>query len=543
MKIAWLQMNPIPGDIEGNCRLIAIGARQAQTEGVELMVTPELSAMGYLPRDLLMNSGFVERSRDAVCRLAEELTSEPAVLVGLATKNNGTGRSLFNSAALLVSGGIAEVFHKSLLPTYDVFDEDRYFEPVRTPQVLQLGTTRLGISICEDAWNDRDFWSSRRYEEDPVEKLAQCGVHALINLSASPFTAGKHDLRERMLAHLARKYGIPVAYVNQVGGNDDLVFDGRSCVFGFDGRLVARARAFACDLLTVDLDALNGRVSDNVAGPEEETWSALVIGLRDYVRKSQFSSVVIGLSGGIDSAVTAAIAVDALGAKQVLGVLMPSPYSSSGSIDDSLDLAQRLGIRAVTLPISALMETYDSTLRGVFDGLPRDVTEENLQARIRGTLLMGLSNKFGYLLITTGNKSELAVGYCTLYGDMSGGIAIIGDVPKTMVYRLAAWRNRHETVIPEPIMTKPPSAELRPNQTDQDALPPYEVLDDILEQCIERCLSAEQIVENGHDATTVCRVLKLVKNAEFKRKQAPPSLKVTSRAFGTGWRMPLIRKE
>ncbi len=542
MKIALLQINPTVGDLTGNARLIAEAARAAAERGADLAVTPELALVGYLPRDLLLSADFVKRSWDALDGLARTLQSGPPTLVGLPEPNPAEeGRPLFNTAALIVGGRIERRFRKSLLPTYDVFDEDRYFEPFHGPQILEIGRWRLGISICEDVWNDRDFWKRRRYHHDPIEELAAAGAQAILNLSASPFTAGKHHLREQMLGSMARRHRVSVVYVNQFGGNDDLVFDGRSCAFDAQGAPIARGRAFDADIVVCDLERTEPIDPDSDTPIESEIWRALVLGTRDYARKCGFTRVVLGLSGGIDSALTAAIAADALGADHVLGVLMPSPFSSRGSVDDSLALAARLGIETMTLPIEPAMQAFDDTLRDAFAGAPRDVTEENIQARIRGNLLMALSNKRRALLLTTGNKSELAVGYCTLYGDMSGGLAVIADVPKTMVYRVARWLNQSSAspVIPDAILTKPPSAELRPNQTDQDSLPPYDVLDDILQRHIERHEPADQIVAAGFDAGTVHRVLRLVHAAEFKRKQAAPGLKVTDRAFGTGWRMPI----
>ena len=544
MRVALLQINPTAGDIAGNAALIMRGARQVQDQGADLIVTPELALMGYLPRDLLMNQGFVRRSCQALREIATELASAPPILVGVATPNpSEMGRPLFNSAVLLENGEVGSAFHKTLLPTYDVFDEDRYFEPAAGPQILELNGSRLGISICEDVWNDRDFWQRRRYHQDPIEMLAQSGAQAIVNLSSSPFIVGKQILRERMLSHMAQKYGLPVAYVNQVGGNDDLIFDGRSCVFDGQGRMLARAKGFQEDSLIVDLNNGSGTIAADDFGTESEIWHALVLGVRDYVSKTRFSKVLLGLSGGIDSALTSAIAAEAVGPENVLGVLMPSRYSSSGSVDDSVALARNLGIRTLTLPISDIMQTYDGVLGEAFEGRAADVTEENIQSRIRGNLLMALSNKFGSLLLTTGNKSEISVGYCTLYGDMNGGLAVIADLPKMMVYRVSRWRNQLKPDIPESILTKAPSAELRPDQTDQDSLPPYELLDQILELHIEQCQSAEDIIASGYEEDTVRRVLRLVRMAEFKRKQAAPVLKVTSRAFGTGWRMPIVRQE
>jgi NAD+ synthase/NAD+ synthase (glutamine-hydrolysing) len=544
LRIALLQIDTTAGDLPGNAALIVRGARAAQALGVDLVATPELALMGYLPRDLLMNRGFVRRGGEMLASLASELQDAPPLLVGVATPNpRDSGRPLFNSAVLLQAGAVGPAFHKTLLPTYDVFDEDRYFEPAAGPQILDLNGRRLGISICEDVWNDRDFWSRRRYHQDPIEVLVRAGAEAIINLSASPFTAGKQLLRENMLGHLARKHALPVVYVNQVGGNDDLIFDGRSAAFDAQGRLFARAKGFDEDILLVDLGAGAGSIAGDDFEPEAEIWNALALGVRDYARKTGFRKALLGLSGGIDSALTAAIAVEALGSENVLGALMPSPYSSAGSVDDSTALARNLGIQTVTLPIAEIMKTYDDALAGAFRGLSPDVTEENIQSRIRGNLLMALSNKFGSLLLTTGNKSEMSVGYCTLYGDMNGGLAVIADLPKMMVYRVARWRNRRCVDIPEAIFAKAPSAELRPNQTDQDSLSPYELLDPILELHIEQCQSAEEIVAQGFDEPTVRRVLRMVRAAEFKRKQAAPVLKVTSRAFGTGWRMPIVRQE
>lgn len=540
MKIALLQLNPTVGDLKGNSDLIARAVRQAGD--ADLAVTSELALLGYPPRDLLLNADFVRAGWDILRQLALDLKGSSPVLVGLAEPNPvEVGRPLFNSAALLRSGQVERTYHKTLLPTYDVFDEERYFESACEPQILDIGNIRLGISICEDIWNDRDLWRRRRYHTDPIEELVKAGAGAVINLSASPFTVGKQAHREAMLSSMARKYGVPFLYVNQVGGDDELVFDGRSCFFDGRGRLVARARGFEEDLIVADLESLAGTIAKDDFAPEAEIWRALVLGTRDYVHKCGFSSALLGLSGGIDSSLVAAVAAEAFGPESVLGVLMPSPYSSIGSIEDAQRLAQNLGIKTIAISITDIMASFDSGLEDAFRGRERDVTEENIQARIRGNLLMALSNKYGSVLLTTGNKSELAVGYCTIYGDMSGGLAVISDVPKTMVYRMAKWLNasRGQEIIPAAAMSKAPSAELRFCQTDQDSLPPYEVLDAILEMHIERHQSAEAILAQGFDAETVGRVLRLVKNAEFKRKQAAPGLKVTDRAFGSGWRMPI----
>ena len=544
MRIALLQLNQTVGDLSANAARIRDGVREAQRQGADLVVTSELALLGYLPRDLLLEQDLIREGWQVLEELASELRGAPSVLVGVTEPNEGAeGRPLFNTAALLVDGEVRARLRKSLLPTYDVFDEDRYFEPAEDSRVLRFGDAALGITICEDLWNDRDFWKRRRYHRDPVEQLARAGAQCVINLSASPFTVGKQRLREAMLGQMAAKHGLPLAYVNQVGGNDDLVFDGRSCAFDASGKLIARARGFAEDLLVVDTDAPVGRIEEDELEPEAEIWEALVLGTRDYVRKCGFSRVLLGLSGGIDSSVTAAVAAEAVGAENVLGVLMPSPYSSRHSIVDAERLAQKLRVSTLVLPIESIMQAFEGTLASAFVGYERDVTEENIQARIRGNLLMALSNKYGALLLTTGNKSELAVGYCTLYGDMSGGLAVISDVPKTMIYRLARWLNRRRMVIPESVLTKAPSAELRPNQTDQDSLPPYDVLDEILARHIEQHQSAEEIVSQGFNEADVWHALELVRTAEFKRKQAAPGIKVTDRAFGVGWRMPIARKE
>jgi len=545
MKIALLQINPIVGDVAGNARLIAQAVREAAAKGADLAVTPELALVGYLPRDLLLSAGFVKGSWDHLETLASDLKGQTPVLVGLPEPNpSDEGRPLFNTAALVRDGRIEQRFRKALLPTYDVFDEDRYFEPFHGAQILELAGRKVGISICEDVWNDRDFWKRRRYHHDPIDELVRAGATAIVNSSASPFTAGKQMFREEMLGAMARRHKVPLVYVNQFGGNDDLLFDGRSCAFNAAGAAIARGRSFDADVVVCDIDCGTPIGPPTDVDVESEIWRALVLGTRDYARKCGFGSAVLGLSGGVDSALTAAIACEALGAGCVLGVLMPSPYSSGGSVADALQLANNLGIRTLTLPIDEAMRTMDHTLAGAFAGAAKDVTEENIQARIRGNLLMALSNKRGALLLTTGNKSELAVGYCTLYGDMSGGLGVIADVPKTMVYRVAKWLNNTSgrDVIPQPILTKAPSAELRPNQTDQDSLPPYDVLDAILQRHIERHEPAAEIIAAGFDPATVHRVLKMVRGAEFKRKQAAPGLKVTDRAFGTGWRMPIAAR-
>lgn len=544
MKIALLQLNLTVGDLVGNADKIIESVKLSKEKGVELCITSELALLGYPPRDLLLNRTFIQKAWEKIKEMASCLANSPAVLIGTAEPNlSGIGKPLYNTAVMLQQGKMTGKFYKTLLPTYDVFDEDRYFEPSSSQSILKLNDSSIGVTICEDIWNDKDFWSSRRYINDPVEKLVSSGVDCIVNLSASPFTLQKQKIREAMLGKISGKYKIPVLYTNQVGGNDDLIFDGRSCAFDSRGMLIARGKAFLEDIVIVDLATYSENIFNDDFTLEAETWNALVLGTKDYIHKCGFKRALLGLSGGIDSALTATIAVEAIGKDNVLGVLMPSPFSSKGSIEDSLELSKRLGIKTLTLPINGIIDTFGNTLKEAFKGYSHDITEENLQCRIRGNLLMALSNKYGALLLTTGNKSELAVGYCTIYGDMSGGLAVIADVPKTMVYRLAKWINRVKgNIIPQETIDKAPSAELRPNQTDQDSLPPYDVLDNILYRFIELHKSAEEITAEGFDKNIVEKVLSLVKKAEFKRKQAAPGLKITDRAFGTGWRMPIAYK-
>jgi NAD+ synthase/NAD+ synthase (glutamine-hydrolysing) len=543
VKLALLQLNPTVGALEENAQRIIEAVRVAESRGAELAITTELAVAGYLPRDLLLRPTFIEACWEAVQKISNALAGSIPVVVGVPLKNPGqVGRPLFNAAVLLHKGEARGKFYKTLMPTYDVFDEDRYFEPGTDPQVLELAGRRLGVSICEDMWNDRDFWKRPRYHVDPIESLAKAGVDAILNLSSSPFTVGKQRLRERMLGAMAQKHKLPILYCNQVGGNDDLVFDGRSLAIDAQGQIRARGKAFEEDILIVDLPATSAVVAGDVTEPEEEIWRALVLGTRDYVRKCGFKKALLGLSGGIDSALTATVAAEAIGPENVTGVLMPSPYSSPGSVTDAQAVAANLGIATHTVAIRDMMESFERQLRPVFGDRPADVTEENIQSRIRGVVMMALSNKFGGLLLTTGNKSEMAVGYCTLYGDMNGGLAVIADVPKTMIYRISRWLNRNRIIIPEASITKAPSAELRPNQTDQDSLPEYDLLDAILEKHIVQHKSQEEIIADGLPAEAVRKVVSLVRTAEFKRKQAAPGLKVTDRAFGTGWRMPIARR-
>ncbi|WP_414584642.1 NAD+ synthase [Scytonema sp. PCC 10023] len=551
MKIAIAQINPTIGDLPGNARQILEAAQKAVSEGARLLLTPELSLCGYPPRDLLLNPSFLQAMSIALQQLARDLPPELAVLVGT-VENNLTahthgGKSLFNTIALLEKGRVQQLFHKRLLPTYDVFDEHRYFEAGSEANYFTLDDVPIGVTICEDLWNDEDFWGKRSYITNPIADLAILGVDFIVNLSASPYSVGKQKFREAMLKHSAVRFRQPIIYTNQVGGNDDLIFDGRSFALNRQGEIVCRAYGFKQDLVVVEFDEVQrdlqlGSISPEYESEDEEIWQALVLGLRDYVRKCGFSKVVLGLSGGVDSSLVAAIASAALGKANVLGVLMPSPYSSDHSISDALALAENLGIKTHTIPIGELMQGYDKTLAELFAGTEFGLAEENLQSRIRGNLLMALSNKFGHLLLSTGNKSEMAVGYCTLYGDMNGGLAVIADVPKTRVYSICQWLNSNGEIIPQNVLTKPPSAELKPGQVDQDSLPPYDILDDILQRLIHNHESTAEIVAAGHDPATVDRIITLVARAEFKRRQAPPGLKITDRAFGTGWRMPIASK-
>ena len=636
MRIALCQINPTVGDIAGNAAKHLEFVARAKAAGAALAVFPELSLLGYPPKDLLLKPSFVADNLRAVEAMAAEVSGID-VIVGYADRNpNPVGRPLYNAVALLRDGRVASRHFKTLLPTYDVFDESRYFEPGERDERENLvpvsiggpsggGRQRIvGMSICEDLWNDEQLIARRLYHENPIADLMSAGAELLVNASASPFVIGKHAFRLELFAAQAKRFGKPIVYVNQVGGNDELVFDGNSVVIDGGGRVLANAKAFEEDLLVVDLDvprlaeashegqaghslspreragvranadvALSagtaekanptdvrphpnplpggegtgrasgpkshayagerlGLRSDRPAGsPErydedelESVFKALVLGLRDYVHKTGFKSVVLGLSGGIDSALTTALAVEAFGPDKVVGIAMPSRYSSGHSVDDARALAENLGVTFHVVPIREPHLAFEQALAGVFAGRQPDVTEENLQARSRGVVLMALSNKFNHLLLTTGNKSELAVGYCTLYGDMAGGLAVISDVPKTLVWELSRYYNRLKgrEMIPRNSIEKPPSAELRPNQTDQDSLPPYEVLDAILFKYVEEEKGPGQIVADGLDEATVTRVIRLIDRSEYKRRQAAPGLKVTSRAFGTGRRMPIAQR-
>jgi NAD+ synthase/NAD+ synthase (glutamine-hydrolysing) len=544
VKIALGQINPTVGDFSRNAAKIIQFALQARSAGAGLILFPELAVCGYPPRDLVERPSFVARNRATVERIAAE-TQGIAVICGMVTAAEAdSGKKVMNSAALLREGRVDFIQSKMLLPTYDVFDEMRNFAPAKSQQLFSFCGKQMALTICEDAWNDKRFWNRRLYGVDPVEELVRAGGNFVLNISASPFWLGKRELRRDMLAAIAQNQKVPVAMVNQVGGNDSLVFDGSSLVIAPDGQLIAQAKSFEEDLIYFDAsfdgEKLTGDMHPQVAGEEASAYEALVLGTRDYVHKCGFEKAIIGLSGGIDSALTASIAADALGPENVIGVGMPGPYSSHGSIDDARELANNLKIRFELLSINEIYEATRQTLAPVFAGMPPDVTEENIQSRARGLLLMSMSNKFGALVLSTGNKSELAVGYCTLYGDMVGGLAVISDVPKALVYRLSAYVNSRRKVIPEATIEKPPSAELRPDQKDSDSLPPYEVLDVILEDFVEESCSAEQIARaHNFDLDLVRRVIRMVERSEYKRQQAAPGIKISAKAFGYGRRFPI----
>jgi NAD+ synthetase len=544
VKIALAQINPTVGDFTGNLKKIVDASRRASDLGARLAVFSELAICGYPPADFLEKPSFLARCRTAVDELAETTRGlSIAVLAGVALKaDSHSGKPAVNAAVLLDGGRLLVEQHKRLLPFYDVFDEQRYFAPSRPQQVVELDGVRLAVTICEDAWNDKNFWPRRLYTVDPMEELMRQQPALHINLSSSPFWHGKRALRREMLAAIARRDGIPLLMCNQVGGNDSLIFDGSSLALNAAGECIAQAASFAEDLVVVDPFSATA-----IAAPEEDdtaaAYDALVLGTRDYVRKCGFRKVLIALSGGIDSALVAAIARDAVGAENVLGIGMPSPYSSSGSVDDSRRLAANLGIRFEVIGISGLFAECTQALEPLFAGTKPDTTEENIQSRMRGVLMMALSNKFSALVLTTGNKSEMAVGYCTLYGDMVGALAVIGDLVKTRVYAICRWLNRGVEVIPPAILEKPPSAELRPDQKDTDSLPPYEVLDPILEAYVERYETPEQIAKaHGFALELVQQVVRLVERSEYKRQQAAPVLKVTSKSFGMGRRFPIAVK-
>ncbi len=539
MKIALVQINTTVGALQDNVRAIREAAARAKGLGADLAVFHEMAITGYPPKDLLEKRWFIENNLAALDELANA-SKEIAMVVGYVDRNPAKqGKRLFNSAALLAGGRIASRHHKSLLPTYDVFDEGRYFEPASHVEAASLDGHTLGITICEDIWNDKDFFNTALYHDDPPKKLVGAGAEAIVSLNASPYSIGKRALKLDMLRAIATKHRRPVLYVNQVGGNDDLIFDGASLVMSAEGTVVAQANEFEEDIVLFDTETGAGDVREIESNNLPRILKALALGVRDYVRKCGFSDVVIGLSGGIDSALTAAIAAEALGPKRVHGVGMPSKYSSPGSLDDAEALARNLGIEYKVIPIKRVMAAYLETFADEFRSLPADITEENLQARARGNVLMALSNKHGWLVLNTGNKSEVSVGYCTLYGDMVGGLGVIGDVPKTMVYEFVRSINHNGEVIPQSTITKPPSAELRPDQKDTDSLPAYEVLDPILRAYIEEGRGIEEIVAASHERALVERVIRMVDRNEYKRRQAAPVLKVTSKAFGFGRRMPI----
>lgn len=541
MKILLAQINTTVGDMDGNAARVLQAYGQGCCAGADLVVCPELAISGYPPRDLMHKAGFIKQNLAALEKITAA-TGQTGLVVGYIDLNRaGTGREAINSVALLQHGRLVATRGKTLLPTYDVFDEDRYFEPAIENHPISFQGQRIGLTVCEDVWNDSGFWPDRRYCVDPAASLIAEGAQLIINISASPWHLGKNQMRRAMLSSLARKAQAPIIYCNLVGGNDELVFDGDSLVVMPDGRLAARGRKFEEDSVMVDCASIPPMVIREESD-EEDLYSALVLGTRDYLHKCGFRSAIIGLSGGIDSALVASLAADALGPSNVRGVSMPSEFSSKGSLEDARVLADHLGICYDVIPIQQGFVTLKESLRPVFGNRSEDVTEENMQARLRGLVLMALSNKFGAMVLTTGNKSEMAVGYCTLYGDMCGGLAVISDVPKTVVYRLARWINREQEVIPHSSIAKAPSAELRPNQTDQDTLPPYEVLDSILEAYIVESKSPAQIVASGFDAATVAKVIRMINASEYKRRQAAPGLKVTSKAFGVGRRIPIAQR-
>ncbi len=547
MRIGLAQLDPTVGDVEGNTKLLLDAVQRAKSESVDLLVAPELCVLGYPPKDIVLRRDIVQTNVAAVERIASACDTLTA-LVGFAMPDpSGEGKGLLNAVAVCRNGRVEATYAKMLLPTYDVFDETRYFSAGREPCVVDVptkgGAIAVGVTVCEDLWNNRQFEGRRVYGVDPITKTVEAGARLIVNLSASPYRAGVQEGREALFASQARELRVPLVYANQVAGNDDLLFDGTSLVLDANGDVLARAKAFEEDFLVVDLNATSNRIEtypDRIAGIR----AGLLLGIRDYVRKCGFTDVVVGLSGGIDSALTAALAVEALGRDRVHGVAMPSRYSSGHSVEDARALAANLGMQLLEIGVKEVHAAYEASLSLQFSGEAPGVAEENIQARIRGTLLMALSNKFGWLLLTTGNKSELAVGYCTLYGDMCGGLAVLSDVPKTVVYELARQINATADTPRIPVRTidKPPSAELREDQTDQDTLPPYDLLDAVLEQYIEQDRCVDEIIESGFDRAMVERVAQMVRMNEYKRQQAAVGIKVTARAFGSGRRMPIAAK-
>jgi NAD+ synthase (glutamine-hydrolysing) len=539
MKIGFAQINPTVGDLRGNCELIIGAYERLAAAGAELILTPELSLTGYPPQDLVFKSRFVPENLALLEKLHTQV-GESALLVGFVDRNEERGKPFHNSAALLERGKPIRMTYKCLLPTYDVFDEDRYFEPASRIEPFEFNGKKIGVTICEDIWTD-DYLPRPLYDVEPMRSLVEQGAEIILNLSASPFRLRAPACRLEMIAAQARAYQRPICYCNSVGGNDQLIFDGNSIAVNASGDLIAQLAAFREDEKIVDTNSIDA-IEFREAKTEEQLLAALSLGLRDYCRKCNFRSAVVGLSGGVDSAVTAVIAVNALGAENVTGVSMPSPYSSRGSIDDARGLARNLGIKFVEIPIAEAFKVFKAQFKDIFKGLPENETEENMQPRLRAMTLMALSNKFGHLVLSTGNKSELSVGYCTIYGDMAGGLGVISDVPKTTIYEFARWINRKGEIIPTSTIEKAPSAELKPNQKDQDTLPPYEILDQILQLYVEENLSARDIIARGFDEKTVRWVQRRVDLNEYKREQAAPGLKVTSRAFGMGRKMPIAQR-
>jgi len=542
MKIALAQVNPIIGDFTHNTQKIIAAAKKAIDLSYDLIVFSELIISGYPPRDLLEKKDFVDANLMHLQKLITSIRSI-GVICGFVDKNpNEKGNPLYNSAVLFDNGKILHRAHKRLLPTYDVFDERRYFEPGKECLPFMYKDCQIGLTICEDIWNDKDFFSRRLYPADPVKKMVKEGANLLINISASPFHVGKRKFKWDMFGSLANKYNVPLLNVNQVGGNDSVLFDGISIAFDAQGRVAARARDFQEDMVVFDTQTQKGTLHPVSETGPESILNGLIMGTRDYVRKCGFSKAVVGLSGGIDSALTVYIAVEALGKENVILIFMPSQYTLKENTEDTKNLATNLGIKLITMPIEGVFETFLQELSPLFKNVAEEVTGQNIQARIRGTILMAISNKLGHLLLSTGNKSELAVGYCTLYGDMNGGLAVISDVPKTMVYQIARFINRDKEVIPERIIQKPPSAELKPDQFDQDDLPPYEILDDILRAYIEDNKAPEEIIEMGFEPSIVMDIIKRVDLNEYKRYQSPPGLKVTTKSFGYGRRYPIAQR-
>ena len=559
MKILLSQINPFIGDIEGNSKKILDNINNAKKLGADLIIFPEMSLIGYPPLDLLEKKWLIDKN----IKFANEIVSQTkgiGVIFGYVDKNPGkAGKKLFNAAIFAHNGKIIRKYYKQLLPTYDVFDERRYFEPGNKSCIFKFKGQTIALTICEDVWNDKDFWKERIYEKDPLEEMAQFNPDFIINISASPFTIDKTKIKEEMFKTIVKKYKIPFISVNQVGGNDSLIFDGRSIAFDKNARIIARASDFKEDNVLVDIEKGKGDIHPISKSKIESVYNALLLGIRDYVTKCGFKKVVVGLSGGIDSSLTAVLAVNSLGSENVLGVSMPSEYTSQSSIDDARQLAQNLKIKFEIIPITPTFHTLKKELQNLFKGLKENITEENLQARIRSNILMAISNKLGYLVLSTGNKSELATGYCTLYGDMSGGLAVISDVPKTMVYELANYINNvtralarknlrqgcrvtSRKIIPINVIKKAPTAELKPNQKDSDTLPEYEILDPILKAYIEDQKGIDEIIKMGFDKALVKKVINMVDKSEYKRQQSAPTLKVTSKAFGFGRRMPIAYK-